>query len=236
MEDLDRADLENEDLLEDKWENDFDKHDFDTVLKVAEIISNKPGKNKQFQKVYHNGLKPAMDDDEILANREREDELAAEYGDDLNEDTITKLPRRRLGRLSEEDANENFDKEFQDNFDACLYPPTDGKLFRVLVVHDNIGYSADVDYDSFDTFEEAKEYADNKKTGEASVYEWKDGYWSDVYSNRNSLLERLVYGIYTRDGDGRREVDRVDTKERAIQRVSELGERDYWWDEVEETG
>ena len=74
--------LDNQDVLDYLWDledqlsttspSDF-KHDWDVIIRSCEKLAN--GKGVQFEKEYKTGYNSALDDDEILANREQNESL-----------------------------------------------------------------------------------------------------------------------------------------------------------------
>lgn len=78
--------LDNPDVLDYLWDledqlsttspSDF-KHDWDVIIRSCEKLAN--GKGVQFEKEYKTGYNSALDDDEILANREQEESLKEDF-------------------------------------------------------------------------------------------------------------------------------------------------------------
>ena len=78
--------LDNPDVLDYLWDledqlsttspSDF-KHDWDVIIRSCEKLAN--GKGVQFEKEYKTGYNSALDDDEILANREKEESLKEDF-------------------------------------------------------------------------------------------------------------------------------------------------------------
>jgi hypothetical protein len=77
---LDREEYEASDI-DTLWDTNFFPEDLEAIFKVGEIISNKPGKNKQFKGFIKNNS--TLDDDEILASREEslDEDLQLNEGD-----------------------------------------------------------------------------------------------------------------------------------------------------------
>lgn len=78
--------LDNPDVLDYLWDledqlsttspSDF-KHDWDVIIRSCEKLAN--GKGVQFEKEYKTGYNSALDDDEILANREQNESLKEDF-------------------------------------------------------------------------------------------------------------------------------------------------------------
>ena len=125
----DDVNLNNPDVLDYLWDledqlavenkSDFD-HDFETIVKTCELILER-GTPIQFEKIFKNNFNSGLDDNQILADRERQAALAAEYNESLNEDI-------NIGTLNAR----KFIKEIKEKNDDTLYYKKrlkDGKPF-----------------------------------------------------------------------------------------------------------
>jgi hypothetical protein len=68
MELLNKEELNNSDTLDLLWETDIDQHDWDTIIRVCEMILER-GTPIQFEKIFKNNFDSGLNDDDILARR-----------------------------------------------------------------------------------------------------------------------------------------------------------------------
>lgn len=73
MDILTPEELNDEDELDYQWDQGIDQHDWDVLMKVCDKLAK--GKGAQIEKEYKTGYNSPLDDDEILANREKEESL-----------------------------------------------------------------------------------------------------------------------------------------------------------------
>ena len=69
---LEGSDLEDSDTLDMSWDQDISQHDWDVLMRACDKLVQ--GKGVQFEKEYKTGYNSVLDDDEILASREEQDE------------------------------------------------------------------------------------------------------------------------------------------------------------------
>lgn len=74
---LEGSDLEDSDTLDMSWDQDISQHDWDVLMRACDKLVQ--GKGVQFEKEYKTGYNSVLDDDEILANREKEESLKEDF-------------------------------------------------------------------------------------------------------------------------------------------------------------
>lgn len=73
MEILSPEELNDPDELDMQWDQGIDQHDWDVLMRACDKLAQSKG--VQFEKEYKTGYNTPLDDDEILANREKEESL-----------------------------------------------------------------------------------------------------------------------------------------------------------------
>ena len=77
MDILTPEELNNPDELDFQWDQGIDQHDWDVLMKACEKLSQNKG--VQFEKEYKTGYNSVLDDNEILAKREKEESLKEDF-------------------------------------------------------------------------------------------------------------------------------------------------------------
>lgn len=187
--------LNNNDWLDEMWDTDISQHDWDTIVRVCDRLVEKDGNGTiQIEKEYKTGYNAFLDDDQILADRERQAELAAEYDESLNEaryDLLDKkgypigsyTDRDRAIKAAKEKENELgsvviHDKDSVKKYDKKYtgWLKQDESLNEKFEPNSIFHFDNSIDWDEFydeDFIEKMKEH--DGKPCHASVTVWVDG-------------------------------------------------------------
>ena len=80
------------DELDALWDESLDDHAWDSIMRACDSLLTGKWKSVQFKDAYKVGYKSALDDKQILADRERQEaEFNAEFGESLNEEYLDEV-------------------------------------------------------------------------------------------------------------------------------------------------
>lgn len=111
MEILSPEELNDPDELDVQWDQGIDQHDWDVLMRACDkLVQNK---GVQFEKEYKTGYNSVLDDDEILASREKEESLneAARFYVDGDSVVDSLNDNNSIGTMYDDGTIELFDAE-----------------------------------------------------------------------------------------------------------------------------